>query len=63
VRPFFGSWYDIRGRKQTGYYLGHEVIDRLAETMPLSDIALLEEGEALERTMRQVLNEITMEAT
>ena len=62
VRPFFGSWYDIRGRKQTGYYLGHEVITYLADTMPLRDIALLEEGQSLERTMRQVLNELAVGA-
>jgi len=23
LRNFFGSWFDIKGKKQTGYYLGH----------------------------------------
>lgn len=56
TRPFFGSWYDIRGHKQTGYYLGHEVINHLTDAMSLSDIALLERGPALERRMRRVLD-------
>jgi hypothetical protein len=42
VRPFFGSWYDIRGRKQCGYFLGHELIRRLECSMSLEEIALLE---------------------
>jgi hypothetical protein len=57
VRPFFGSWYDLRGRKQTGYYLGQQVIGRLAESMGLKDIALINSGPALERTMRSVVSE------
>jgi hypothetical protein len=43
VRPFFGSWYELRGWKQTGYYLGQRVIERLEASMDLRDIALLEE--------------------
>jgi hypothetical protein len=41
VRPFFGSWFDIRGRKQCGYFLGHELITRLEASMSLKEIALL----------------------
>jgi hypothetical protein len=42
VRPFFGSWFDIEGRKQCGYYLGHELIKVLEEIMDLQEIALLD---------------------
>ena len=41
VRPFFGSWYDIQGRKQCGYFLGHELIRRLQASMSIKEIALL----------------------
>jgi hypothetical protein len=45
VRPFFGSWYDIRGRKQCGYFLGQELIKRLQAAMSLEEIAVLENAE------------------
>lgn len=38
---FFGSWYDIGGRRQTGYFLGHELIRLLAKSSELSELALL----------------------
>lgn len=46
VRPFFGSWFEVRGRKQCGYFLGHEAIKRLEESAGLSEIALLSDIEA-----------------
>ena len=49
LRPFFGSWYDIQGWKQTGYYLGHRVIRRLEAGMDLHQIAVLDEIEPLLR--------------
>ncbi len=42
INSFFGSWYDIRGRKETGYYLGHEVIREMERNIPLTQIALLD---------------------
>lgn len=39
LRPFFGSWYDIKGMKQTGYYLGHEIIKHLEKQNTLQEIA------------------------
>lgn len=41
AKEFFGSWFSIRGKKQTGYFLGHEFIFALEKTMGLRDIALL----------------------
>ncbi len=56
MRPFFGSWYDLRGRKQTGYFLGHQVISHLVGGTTLREIALLDSGPDLERVMRRVLS-------
>jgi hypothetical protein len=42
LRPFFGSWYDIEGYSQTGYYLGHAVIRLLEQELSLRQIALLD---------------------
>lgn len=55
VRPFFGSWYDIRGHKQTGYYLGHQLVVRLEEQLSLQEIALLDESDG---RLRQALDQM-----
>jgi hypothetical protein len=47
IRVFFGSWFDVRGVKQTGYFLGHEAIRRLEAHKPLQEIALVEDVEAV----------------
>jgi hypothetical protein len=36
---FFGSWFDIQGKKQTGYFLGHAFIVSLERTCALREIA------------------------
>jgi hypothetical protein len=46
VSPFFGSWFEICGRSQTGYFLGHEVIVELEKRLSLKEIALLDDVEA-----------------
>lgn len=43
VNRFFGSWFDIRNRKQTGYYLGHEIIKEMETTHSLGQIALMDD--------------------
>ena len=45
TQAFFGSWYDIQGTSQTGYYLGWEVIKQLNKDKTIEEIALLEEIE------------------
>jgi hypothetical protein len=62
VRPFFGSWYDVSGRKQTGYFLGRQVINHLNRSMPLATIALLKDGLALQDTVRGILFEFATES-
>jgi len=46
VTSFFGSWYDICGRSETGYYLGCQVIKELEQRLSLTEIALLDSAEA-----------------
>ena len=56
LRPFFGSWYDIQGWKQTGYYLGHRVMQRLEASMDLHQIALLDEvGPLVRRELERLV--------
>jgi hypothetical protein len=39
VNDFFGSWFDIHGKKQTGYFLGHAFIVNLEEAHFQREIA------------------------
>lgn len=55
VNKFFGSWFEIEGHSETGYFLGHAVIKMLAETMSLREIALLDD---FEERSRQVLTRL-----
>jgi hypothetical protein len=58
VRPFFGSWYDIRGRSQCGYYLGHQLIKRLQAELSLKEIALLDpDDDRLRHTLEWIAAE------
>jgi len=40
VNDFFGSWFNIQGKAQTGYFLGHTLIRELGKTYSLREIAL-----------------------
>jgi len=51
TRPFFGSWYDIQGYKQTGYFLGHELIQLLAADYSLHEIALIDDLAIITQTL------------
>ena len=45
VKHFFGSWYDIKGYKQCGYYLGHEVILELERRYTIRELAMIDDIE------------------
>jgi len=60
VKPFFGHWYDLKGRKQCGYFLGHELIKELQENMTTKDLALLDN---IEEKLKSTLERITDEET
>jgi len=55
MRPFFGSWFDIHGYKQTGYFLGHELIKTLQEQMSLKEAAILTN---IESNLRPLLTQM-----
>jgi hypothetical protein len=46
VTAFFGSWFEIRGRSETGYFLGQEAMRVLEFQHSFQEIALLEPAEA-----------------
>jgi hypothetical protein len=52
VRPFFGSWYNVRGQIECGYFLGQQVIQDWLKTNSLVEIARLPESEIPSRTRR-----------
>jgi hypothetical protein len=51
VRPFFGSWFDIEGRRECGYFLGHEVVRELQKDRDMIDIALMDDFEERSRSI------------
>lgn len=52
IRPFFGSWLDIEGRKHCGHYLGHDVVLALERTSDIRTVACLED---VDRAVTSVL--------
>jgi hypothetical protein len=51
---FFGSWYDIEGWKETGYYLGYRIMKQIE--LPLRELACLT-PEEIETKVSQTLSE------
>lgn len=49
LRPFFGSWYDIQGHIETGYYLGSEMIRLWSRELSLRTVAILPRREIRRR--------------
>ncbi len=56
IRPFFGSWFDLFGQKQTGYYLGHEIIKNWRKRLDIKKIAILPIEEIIERIDRTFMD-------
>ena len=56
MRPFFGSWFQWHGKKQTGYYLGYALVEMLTEHMDIHTIALITE---IENNLRPLLQEMS----
>lgn len=54
ANPFFGLWFEPRGRKQCGYILGHELVRKLEAEASLKEAALLDD---LEVRLRLLLEE------
>ncbi|MBC7250754.1 MAG: hypothetical protein H5T62_10775 [Anaerolineae bacterium] len=52
VTEFFGSWHELQGQKQTGYYLGHQLIRWLEHDHSLRAIATLPLEEIRRRTVQ-----------
>ena len=57
VKRFFGSWFDIEGHAQCGYFLGHVMIHGWAAARPLREIACLPLDEIQPRA-RQALQDM-----
>jgi hypothetical protein len=55
VNDFFGHWFNIEGRKQVGYFLGHELIQYLEQRKSVLEIARLD---LVDQTVIQFLNVI-----
>ena len=55
VSRFFGSWYTLHGKSQTGYFLGYKAVKVLQEQIGLRKLALIEN---VETYLRPVLEQI-----
>lgn len=55
VSRFFGSWFEVEGHSQTGYFLGYEVIKRLAQAgNSLGELARLEPEKASKPILKEM---------
>jgi hypothetical protein len=57
VRPFFGSWYNIVGQIECGYYLGAEIVHEWTRNASLKEIAILPEP-VVRRKVRSTLRRL-----
>ena len=54
LRNFFGSWFDIDGKKQTGYYLGHEIVKSWEKEEDFKKIAIMNMKEIDEKVKKSL---------
>ena len=52
TKDFFGSWFDIQGKKQTGYFLGRAFISELENVYSLREIASLKTADVRKLALR-----------
>jgi hypothetical protein len=55
IRPFFGSWYNIHGYSECGYFLGAEIIREWTKSASLMEVATLSEA-AIRKRARATLD-------
>jgi hypothetical protein len=55
VRPFFGSWNNIHGYIECGYYLGAEVVREWMKTASGKEVATLPEAVVRRRVKETLL--------
>jgi hypothetical protein len=58
VNAFFGSWFEIDGHSETGYFLGQAVIKALLRRSSFQEVALLDD---FDKRSREILEEIKQE--
>ena len=51
---FFGSWFDIEGKKQTGYYLGHQIVKSWEKEENFKKIAIMKMNEIDEKVKKSL---------
>ncbi|MHA1646900.1 MAG: hypothetical protein ACTSVL_04935, partial [Promethearchaeota archaeon] len=60
IRNFFGCWFDIEGKKQTGYYLGHEIIKFWEEEVDFKEIAMMNMND-IDKKVKNSLEKISVQ--
>lgn len=53
-RRFFGSWFEVDGWRQTGYYLGCKFIEEMEKTHKICDIAIWGEADVKRNALRHL---------
>jgi hypothetical protein len=54
VTPFFGSWHNIRGKIETGYYLGHEAVMEIENQIGSEELATID-ADKVETNFKPIL--------
>ncbi len=61
VQDFFGSWFEIAGRRQTGYFLGQAWVQEAVEREGFRRVALWSPAEVRQRGLRWLQRAAGME--